>query len=207
MLELFRADDGSDPIPALDLHLRLARDYGRDMRALQLTPQAVVDRSMVSDQPLWTFLQCLDTVGGYKEDPLRKKSSLLAMIINDRPEHFLQLEDDELIPPVIDYHAMRSALRIGLIDVVGEELHRRLSDRQLLTTEEEWAVRWAVYRAFEMLAPLSGKSTCAVDQFVFHNARRRCLEMTEPLCPECPLDGLCAKRKGLFQPVRRTTDY
>jgi hypothetical protein len=64
-----------------------------------------------------------------------------------------------------------------------------------------------VYRAFEQLGPLAGKSTCAVDQFFFHNARKRCPEMTAPQCPQCPLDRLCAKRKDLFQPVLRTTNY
>ncbi|MGB3714840.1 MAG: carbohydrate kinase family protein, partial [Candidatus Promineifilaceae bacterium] len=38
LLEVFRADGGEDPMPALDLHLELARRYGRDMLALRLTP-------------------------------------------------------------------------------------------------------------------------------------------------------------------------
>ena len=42
LLEVFRADNGDDPMPALDLHLEQARHYGRDMLALQLTPQAVL---------------------------------------------------------------------------------------------------------------------------------------------------------------------
>ena len=50
------------------------------MLALQLTPQAVLDRALTSTQPLQTFLVTLDQIGGYKEDPLRKKSSLLALI-------------------------------------------------------------------------------------------------------------------------------
>jgi hypothetical protein len=42
MLKLFRADDGSDPMPALELHLEQARQYGEDMLALNLTPSQVV---------------------------------------------------------------------------------------------------------------------------------------------------------------------
>ena len=42
MLELFRADNGDDPMPALDLHLEQAHSYGRDMLALDLTPQIVL---------------------------------------------------------------------------------------------------------------------------------------------------------------------
>jgi hypothetical protein len=53
---------------------------------------------------------------------------------------------------------------------------------------------------------LSGRSMGAVDWFFF-NARRRCPEMTEPDCANCAIDSVCAHRKELFQPVRRTTFY
>jgi hypothetical protein len=46
----------------------------------------------------------------------------------------------------------------------------------------------------------------AVDWFFF-NARKRCPEMTEPDCKNCALDSVCAHRKDLFQPVRRTIFY
>ena len=49
------------------------------MLALQLTPQAVLDQALASPQPLQVFLLKLDHIGGYKEDPLRKKSNLLAI--------------------------------------------------------------------------------------------------------------------------------
>ncbi|MEJ2738101.1 MAG: queuosine salvage family protein [Anaerolineae bacterium] len=101
LLAVFRADDGRDPMPALDLHLDQARAYGRDMLALQLTPRAVLDRALASPQPLQTFLRTLDHVGGYKEDPLRKKSSLLALALHDRPERFLPLQDEERIAPIM----------------------------------------------------------------------------------------------------------
>jgi hypothetical protein len=95
LLEVFRADNGDDPMPALDLHLEQAHLYGQDMLALQLTPQAVLQKALASAQPLQTFLVALDQISGYKEDPLRKKSLLLALILNDRPESFLPLRDDE----------------------------------------------------------------------------------------------------------------
>ena len=104
LLEVFRADNGDDPMPALDLHLEMARNYGRDMLALQLTPQAALEKALASARPLQTFIELLDHIGGYKEDPLRKKSSLLAMILNQRPENFLPWPDDEQLAPVIDYH-------------------------------------------------------------------------------------------------------
>jgi sugar/nucleoside kinase (ribokinase family) len=207
LLAAFRSDDGQDPMPALDLHLEQARAYGRDMLALRRTPQAVLDKALASAQPLQTFLVTLDDVGGYKEDPMRKKSLLLAMILNDRPETFLPLRDDEQIAPIMDYHFMRSCLRIGLIDVLDGELEAKLINRQLVSPADEWAVRYPAYLAIEQLVTLSGRTMGAVNNLLFTNARKRCPEMTEPECQSCDLDPVCAHRKEFFQPVLRTTFY
>jgi hypothetical protein len=207
LLEVFRADDGQDPMPALDLHLEQARHYGRDMLTLQLTPQAAIDQALASAQPLQTFLVILDKVGGYKEDPLRKKSSLLALALNSRPERFFPLRDDELIGPIMDYHIMRLLLRTGLIDVVDGELRAKLAERQVISLAEEWAVRYPAYLAYEMLLSLSGKSPGALNGLTFSTARQRCPELTEPQCQSCPLDPVCAHSKEYFQPVLRTTFY
>ena len=206
MLALYRADDGSDPMPALDLHWQMAREYGRDLQTLQLTPQAIIQQARESERPLQTFLQILDHVGGYKEDPLRKKSSLLAVILNQRPEQFLPFGPNEQVAPIIDYHLMRSCLRTGLIDVLDDTLRQKLAARQVIPPADEWVVRYAAYQAIEQVAALSGKSMGAVDWFFF-NARRRCPEMSDPRCEQCPIDPACAHRKELFQPVLRTTFY
>ncbi|NIM96392.1 MAG: hypothetical protein GTO18_22055 [Anaerolineales bacterium] len=206
MLELFRADDGSDPMPALDLHLAQARSYGEDMLALGHEPIQLVDAANAAEDTLGTFLGLMDHIGGYKEDPLRKKPVLLALILADRPEGFLKLRPDSPMPPIIDYHLMRSCLRTGLIDVVDSDLEERLQGRCLLEPEKEWAVRYSAYQAIEKLVEVSGKSMGFVDWFFF-NSRRYCPEMTEPECFRCHVDPVCAHRKDLFQPVFRTTAY
>ena len=206
MLKLFRADDGSDPMPALELHLEQALKYGQDMLALKLTPQEVIRQAQSSAKPLKTFFELLDHIGGYKEDPLRKKSGLLALILNQRPDVYLTIGEDERVTPVIDYHSMRSCLRVGLVDVVDEELRKKLVGRQVLLPSEEWDVRHPAYDAIEQVAASSGKSMGAVDWFFF-NSRKRCPEMTEPICENCQVDPICAHRKDLFQPVIRTTFY
>jgi sugar/nucleoside kinase (ribokinase family) len=206
LLDVFRADDGSDPLPALDLHLAQARQYGRDMLALGLSPQGVLQRAQSSSHPLWTLLDQLDRIGGYKEDPLRKKSSLLALILSQRPERFLPFGSDEQVAPVIDYHLMRSCLRTGLVDVRDGELREALAKRLVVEARQEWAVRHAAYHAIEQVITASGKSSGAVDWFFF-NARQRCPEMSRPECARCPLDPVCAHRIELFQPVYRTSWY
>ncbi|MBM4425755.1 MAG: hypothetical protein FJ031_00810 [Chloroflexi bacterium] len=206
LLEIFKADDGSDPMPALDLHLEMANAYGRDMLALHLTPETVLQKAQASATPLATLISILDNVGGYKEDPLRKKSGLLALILNQRPESFLTFADGEQVEPVIDYHLMRSCLRVGLVDILDEELKTKITNRELISPADEWAIRLTAYRAIEEVVALSGKSTGAVDWFFF-GARKRCPEMTEPECALCQIDSVCTHRKELFQPVLRTTFY
>lgn len=204
LLAVLRDDDGSDPMPAIDLHLKMARQYGQDMLALNLTPQAIVRTASSANSPLTSLLATLDQIGGYKEDPLRKKSALLAIILQQRPESFFDHRDK--VPAVVDYHIMRSCLRTGLIDVGDGDLKAKLLARQLLSQTEEWAVRSAAHTAIKTVAKQSGKSMGAVDWFFFQ-ARKRCPELTEPNCAQCAIDPACAHRKDLFQPVRRTSFY
>jgi len=205
LVEVFRADDGANPMPSLEMHLALARQYGRDMCDLGLTPRGMLAAANASSSPPQALLRLLDHVGGYKEDPLRKKSGLLAMILQQRPEGFLGGSPSD-VPPVIDYHVMRSCLRIGLIEVRDRNLATRLADRRLLKSDDEWSVRCAAYAAIEELVSRSGSTVGAVDWFFFQ-ARSRCPEMSDPRCADCAVDPACAHRKELFQPVYRTSFY
>lgn len=202
----YQSDAGEPQMPQLQERWRLARAYGSDMTALDCTPAQLVAQANASAFPLQTFLSSLDYIGGYKEDPLRKKSVLLALILRQRPEKFLRVNPDEEVPPVIDYHLQRSCLRIGLIQVTDEKLRQAIISRELLPAQDEWAIRWASYRAIAQVQRASGKSMGAVDWFFF-GARRRCPEMSEPECSLCAVDPVCAHRKDLFQPVLRTTFY
>jgi hypothetical protein len=102
---------------------------------------------------------------------------------------------------------MRFFLRTGLIDVLDGELKTKLTNRQVVSPVEEWAVRYPAYLAEEQLLTLSGTSLSAVNGFLFSTARKRCLEMTEPECQSCKLDPMCVHRKEFFQPILRTTFY
>lgn len=207
LTHLMRADDDESPLPALGLHLSQAQAYGQDMLALQLTPQAIIDEARASTKPLQTFLARLDQISGYKEDPLRKKSALLAKILNQRPEKFLPFAEGEDVPPVIDYHAMRACLRLGLVELLDERLRAKIERRELVTPSEEWAIRFACYRAYEQLVTRSGKRYGAVGWFLFSSMRRYCLEMGEPQCSLCHLETVCQQKRELFQPVMRTSFY
>jgi hypothetical protein len=176
------------------------------MLELGWTPESILKTASESDKPLQTLLVMLDHVGGYREDPLRKKSLLLATELKVRPEGYFQFGANEELLPVIDYHLMRACLRMGLIDVVDAELRQTLEDRKLVSEKDEWAVRYAAYRAIEQLPKLSGRSMEMVDSYLFFS-RKRCPEMIEPDCAACSADPVCAHRKELFQPVIRTDYY
>jgi hypothetical protein len=176
------------------------------MKALAWTSADVVSLAQSSERPRSALLDLLTHIGGYKEDPLRKKAMLLCLILEQRPERFLVPAPGEPEPPVIDYHLMRSCLRIGLIDIHDDDLRRRVSAREELPSDDEWTIRWAAYRAIQQVQGQSGRSMGAVDWFFF-GARQRCPEMTEPDCERCAVNPVCLHRKELFQPVMRTTFY
>jgi pfkB family carbohydrate kinase len=200
------SDGGRNPMPVPDLRLHEARAYGQDMEALRTSPADVVAHARASRRPLRAFLGRLDHVGGYKEDPLRKKSALLAMILRERPERWLPAEGDDDLPPIVDYHVQRACLRLGLLSVEDEALRRRLEAREEVEADEERAVRRAAHRAVAELQQRSGRSMAVCDRFLFE-MRTRCPETTEPECARCPADPACAHRKELFQPVLRTAFY
>ena len=199
-------DHGICPMPALDLHLSEAQAYGRDMLELGVTPSEILRRAEDSNKPLDEFLRFLWQVGGYKDDPLQKKSALLAYILVNRPERFLRPATGETLPPCIDYHLMRSALRTGIVNVIDPGLRLQVIDRRRMTDEDEYAIRSSVYEAIGMIADVSGVDMVSVDQ-LFFQMRRGCPEMSEPECERCILETVCAKDTQLFQPVVRTTYY
>ncbi len=204
---VFRDDQGVVQMPAIELHLQQARAYGRDMLASGLTPEKILERSHLSEKPLGAFLSILGQLGGYKEDPLQKKSNLLALCLSQRPEGFLKFGEDEFIGPIVDYHCMRSILRTGMVNVLDKEMRTKLTHRQTVSPQDEWAVRFASYQVLKQLVELSGRPISVVDEFLFRYMRSHCPEMTEPICAECLLDRVCAKQKDMFQPVIRTTFY
>jgi hypothetical protein len=203
---LFHDDTGANPLPMWPEHLELIRGYADWFVRRGLTPGEVVRDAAGREKPLAALLMACRGIPGYAEDSMEKKAMLLAIVLENRPEKFLPVRDPESAVPIIDYHLQRSALRTGLVRVEEEGLRRKLVDRELLREEEEAVVREATYEAIRRLMERSALSAAAVDWFFFQN-RTRCPEMTEPDCPACPVQAICARETKLFQPVWRTTAY
>lgn len=205
------ADDrGDDPFPTPETYVASAVVYGRTVQQLGLTAPELVALAAASPMPMRSLLTLLDHVGGYREDPLRKKSALLGVILRQRPERLLPDADgangDDDAPPIVDYHVQRGCLRTGMVVIDDSSLERDVQSRAVLAATDEWAIRRAAYDAVARLAAGSGRTMGAVDWFLFQ-MRHRCPEMTEPACSLCPAEPACRRRVDLFQPVRRTTFY
>ena len=203
--DVLATDDGPCVLPMFDTHLELARAYGFDMLSQGLSPEKIVDISNSRQDPFRTFVEFCERIGGYQEDPLRKKTSLLAIILKNRPEAFLNIENSDLVP-VVDYHIQRTFLRTGMVEIEDLDLRRKVAARRFLQTNEEDALRRTVYEAVELLEVLSGKDVAAIDWFFF-SFRKLCHEMTDPACERCPVAAVCKRYVELFQPVFRTTFY
>ena len=206
LADLFRADDGANPLPMWPEHLALIRGYAQWFADRATTPADVLCTVNAAPKPLFALLATLAEIPGYAEDPLQKKAMLLAIVLENRPEHFLKVSDPESAVPIIDYHLQRSALRTGLVRVADPALRKKLAARELLREPDEKCIRAVTYAAIEKLMARSGLSAAAVDWFFFQN-RTRCPEMTAPDCPACPVQPICAQEADLFQPVFRTTAY
>ena len=102
---------------------------------------------------------------------------------------------------------MRSCLRTGCVEIVDADLRARVGARRWVDESEEAEVRGACFEAIDLLVERSGLTQAAVDGFFFANARRVCVEQTEPDCSACRASTVCARRTELFQPVIRTTAY
>lgn len=199
-------DDGRDPYPDPAVRAALARSHGASLLAIGTTAAELVDAAAATPRPMRSLLRLLDHVGGYREDPFRKKAALLAIILRQRPEAWLPTVEGDDAPPIVDYHVQRTALRTGIVEITDPTLSQRLIGRTVIDADEEAAIRTATFAAVDALAAASGRPMGAVDWFLFQ-MRHRCPEMSAPECDVCPAQPACAQRIELFQPVFRTTAY
>ena len=183
----------------------LAVDYGRHCVRNNISLDILVERANYSENPLGSFLGQTSAMPGYNADGFFKKNLLLAMILANRPEHFLKIKSDDLKYPIVDYHLMRVALRLGLISLNFAEWNL-ISKREWVNESFEGSIRQKTFQAIRKIIESSNKSMSEID-FLLWSARRYCPEMTEPDCPKCALNDVCQKKIELFQPVFRTTNY
>ncbi len=204
--EICLDDNGVCPVPDVGSHRVLQQGYGGVIGHVGGF-RTVIDECNASPDPLATLLHTLTDIPGYGEDPLAKKSNLLALILANRPERFLDLRGPSTIKPIIDYHIMRTMLRTGCVRAESEDLRLSLQARTWVEAGEESSIRITARDAIDDLCVASRLSVGEVDGFLFNLGRTLCLETESPRCEECPLEAACAREIDLFQPIFRTTAY
>lgn len=206
-LTICTADDGRCPLPEQASYVALHGAHGAAMQARWPGGYgALLADCNAADAPVSRLLHHLAQLPGYAEDPLAKKANLLAIILANRPERFLDARDREHIQPIVDYHLMRACLRTGCVDILDPDLERRLAARTWVDGVEEAEIRQASFTAIAGLVAASGRSVAAVDGFFFALGRKVCVETAAPDCARCTL-APCARHVDRFQPVFRTTAY
>lgn len=124
-------------------------------------------------------------------DPFRKKSSFLAKLMIDAG--LFVVNDRENYIPIMDYHMQRVLLRLGCVEVISTELHKLLSARTPVSTDEP--VRLACIGAVTLISEYSGIDLWQMNDYFWTLGRSCCNETT--LCS----DGFCSKNPCTFQSV------
>jgi len=202
----FSDDRGPFPFPDFEARFKMTRAYGRWFIEEKTSPSEIVILANQEDEPLKEFLWWTRKIPGYNRDPFfYKKNLLLAMIFSNRPEKFLKVKDPQNWRPVVNYHLMRLALRLGLIEL--EKIDQKKNEkREWINMYIEIEIRRAVYVVLCELIEISGQSMSFIDEKIWMG-RKYCPEMEKPDCPKCIFTSVCKKRVELFQPIFRTTNY
>ncbi len=203
--EILSDDNGSIIWPDFEARFKMARAYGKWFCSRGISPKKIVEQCNKEEQPLKKFLLLVRDIPGYNADFFEKKNLLLAMVLANRPEKFLNVKDPHNWSPLIDYHLMRLALRLGMVDLDEEDCNVN-SERKWVNISAEFDIRHSVYAAFLILIRKSGRQMSFIDEKIWMG-RKYCPEMAPPDCLKCIFDSVCKKRVELFQPVFRTTNY
>ncbi|MCS6845823.1 MAG: queuosine salvage family protein [Caldilineales bacterium] len=114
------------------------------------------------------------------QDPLNKKAQLLVGHLD--AAGVWPLDDPENLKVCMDYHAMRVALRTGIVEITDPGLRIALKQKAPVTDEINHRVRQVVSDACDRVIALSGVSVYEFDKWIWHLGRSCCFYDHEPIC-------------------------
>lgn len=161
-------------------------------------------------------------------DPLDKKAQLLVGQLD--AAGIWPLEDPQNLRVCMDYHAMRVALRSGIVEVTDPGLLIALKQKAVVSDEINHVVRHAVSDACDVVVAESGISVFEFDKWIWHLGRSCCFYDREPICGprlchkmdictyikaveydcpgKCSLDGACkGSRDDFYKEFWETNVY
>lgn len=124
-------------------------------------------------------------------DPYRKKSTLYIKLMHQ--SGLIELDDIMSVNPLMDYHMQRLLLRTGCVEILDEELSRKLKNRDALASDSD--VRKACIDAIVKISSASGISILDLDDLFWAIGRSCCNK--EILCSS----GKCDKSPCTFTTI------
>jgi hypothetical protein len=125
------------------------------------------------------IFQRLQAVPAYT-DPLDKKAQLLVSQLD--AAGVWPLADPENLRVCMDYHAMRVALRTGIVEVTDPGLLIALKQKARVSDAINHTVRRVVSDACDRVIAHSGVSVFEFDKWIWHLGRSCCFYDHEPIC-------------------------
>ena len=121
-------------------------------------------------------------------DSQRKKSTVFIKFVIDA--NLFEVNDQQNIIPIMDYHMQRALLRIGCVEVLDDELKEALLTKKTLNSDKE--VRDASVKAIIKIGEFANKTPSEVHDFFWPLGRSCCKE--KMLC----VDKQCNKEPCTF---------
>ncbi len=113
-------------------------------------------------------------------DPLDKKAQLLVGQLD--AAGVWPLADPENLKVCMDYHAMRVALRTGIVEITDPGLLIALKQKARVSDAINHTVRRVVSDACDRVIAHSGVSVFEFDKWIWHLGRSCCFYDHEPIC-------------------------
>jgi hypothetical protein len=93
--------------------------------------------------------------------------------------------DAENLGAPVDYHEIRGHLRVGTVVIRDSVLLEAIRTGREVTSEQDLAIRSAVYAAVQSISRSVGRTDAATLHYLFWNLFRRCCGRTNPHCQSC----------------------
>jgi hypothetical protein len=116
-------------------------------------------------------------------DPVRKKSCFFLELM--RSQCGWRYVDAENLGAPVDYHEIRGHLRVGTVVIRDSVLLEAIRTGREVTSEQDLAIRSAVYAAVQSISRSVGRTDAATLHYLFWNLFRRCCGRTNPHCQSC----------------------
>lgn len=117
------------------------------------------------------------------QDPVRKKSCFFLELM--RGQSNWEYKDLSNLGAPVDYHEVRGHLRIGTVVIKDSELLDRIKRGREVTTEQDIAIREAVYDAIRYISDVHGACDPATLHYLFWNIFRNCCGWDHQHCDSC----------------------